>query len=608
MGQVSKRLSFLADGIGLMLFIGVLSAAPVEAPAAPASRPRVAALAIQEPIRVDGVLDEIAWQQAEVAGDFVQREPSPGQPASERTEIRVAYTQSMLYIAIRAFATNPDDIVGEEMQRDGQLFRDDSVVVLLDTFNDDRNAYFFETNPNGARTDGLLTDEGRDFNVQWNAVWDAAAQRNSDGWVAEMAIPFTTLRFDPRVDTWGFQVRRLIRHRSEEVFWAPLPLEANLFRISLAGDLTGIRGPEPGLNLRLKPPGTPLLKPFFSRRLGISPTGTVVPIDWVARLTGRVGEWSLGLLDVQTDATPLFRGVEVPQTNWGVLRLKRNIGQRSSLGVIATRRDGEAGGQANEVFGLDATLRPTQRLSLDGFYTQSRNSTQDPRPRAGDDWSAGARAIWQGPVWNWGFDAFQIGESYNPEVGFLLRQGVRRYFPRFGYQPRPALRSVRNLNFGGAVDLYTDLDDRVQSRVISSDLFGVVFLSEDFVGLFGNSTLERLPGPFEIVPGVIIPQGEHEWEDAGVRFETNSSRPLSASGFLMGGGFFDGDRVSSQLNVGVRANRHLRSDTSWSATTSICSGDRSPATSFASASVSPGRQTFRSTPTCSTPIYWTNFP
>jgi Domain of unknown function (DUF5916)/Carbohydrate family 9 binding domain-like len=358
-----------AGALSAVLWGGALLGSPLAAqpaPAVPAERPRVAALAIAEPIRVDGVLDDAAWQQAEVAGNFIQREPAAGQPAAEPTEIRVAYTHSTLYVAIRAMAADPRDIVGEEMLRDGQLFRDDSVVVLLDTFNDDRNAYFFETNSNGARTDALVTDEGRDFNVQWDGVWEVVAQRNNEGWAAEIAIPFTTLRFDPRAETWGLQVRRLIRHRSQEVYWAPLPREVDLFRISLAGDLTGIRGLEPGLNLRLKPfgvatsadtadpigpvadtdeddlkagldlkwglsrtltldltyntdfaesevddqqinltrfslffpekrefflenagifefgfnsPGTPLLKPFFSRRLGIGPTGTVVPID-----------------------------------------------------------------------------------------------------------------------------------------------------------------------------------------------------------------------------------------------------------------------------------------------------------------------------------------
>ncbi|HEV7784191.1 MAG TPA: carbohydrate binding family 9 domain-containing protein, partial [Thermoanaerobaculia bacterium] len=132
-------------------------------PAAPettAVRPRVTALPISEALVVDGRLDEPAWQQAEVAGHFIQRDPAPGKPATETTEFQVAYTRSTLYLAIRAHTDHGAKLIAGEMQRDGSLFRDDSVLILLDTFNDHRNAYWFETNANGARTDALVTDEG----------------------------------------------------------------------------------------------------------------------------------------------------------------------------------------------------------------------------------------------------------------------------------------------------------------------------------------------------------------------------------------------------------------------------------------------------------------
>jgi len=141
-------------------------------------RPSLAALRIDEPVKVDGLLDDAAWQQAAVGSEFIQREPHPGEPATETTEIRVVYTDSTLYVGIRALASEPEKIVGEEMQRDGALFRDDSVLVLLDTFNDDRNAYFFEVNPNGAFTDALVTDEGRDCSgTRCGGRWRSARPR-----------------------------------------------------------------------------------------------------------------------------------------------------------------------------------------------------------------------------------------------------------------------------------------------------------------------------------------------------------------------------------------------------------------------------------------------
>jgi hypothetical protein len=609
-------------------------------------RPALAALSIDEPIKMDGLLDDEAWRKADVATHFIQREPNLGQPATEPTEVRVVYTNTTLYLGIRALAADPDQIVGEEMQRDGALYRDDSVLVLLDTFNDDRNAYFFEVNPNGAFTDALVTDEGRDFNVQWDAVWRAVAQRTSEGWSAEMEIPFATLRFDPGKDVWGLNVRRLIRHKNEEVFWAPIPREANLFRISLAGDLTGIRGPEPGLNLRIKPfvvgsasklqtpagkvsdedgdagldvkwgitrsmtldltwntdfaevevddqqinltrfslffpekrdfflenagifefgfspPGTPFLKPFFSRRIGVSPLGTVVPIDWGARLTGRTGPWSLGLLDVQTGSYDLGRFGEQPEDNWGVVRVKRNLGQRSNVGFIATNRD-QNGVGTNRVYGLDADYKPNQNTTFAGFYTRSETDSISLPSDAGDDWAGGAQAVWQGPTRLFGFDFLQIGENYRPEAGFLLRSSIRRYVPRFTLTPRPATPGrIRNYDFKMIGDIITDLDNETQTIALSGNLFGMVLQSGDAYYLFGDHTLDRVPAPFQI-GDVVVPAGEYRFADAGISYATNNARRLAVDGFVLAGRYYGGDRRSSSLNLGVRASKYLRSDTTW---------------------------------------------
>lgn len=641
-------------GLAAALLLGSLATAPLaaqppgQAPTPLPPRPSVAALRIEEPIKLDGLLDEAAWQQADVGSGFTQREPNPGQPASETTEVRVVFTEAALYVGIRALASDPGAVVAEEMQRDGALFRDDSVLVLLDTFNDNRNAYFFEVNPNGAFTDALVTDEGRDFNIQWDAVWRAVAQRTPEGWSAEMEIPFATLRFDPNQDTWGLQVRRLIRHRNEEVFWASIPLEANLFRISLAGELTGIRGPEPGLNLRLKPfavgsasnfqtldgrasdddleagldikwgltrtttldltyntdfaevevddqqinltrfslffpekrdfflenagifefgfnpPGTPFLKPFFSRRIGISPFGTIVPIEWGARLTGRQGPWSFGLLDAQTgnyDLPPPFG--EQPEDNWGVVRLKRNVGMRSNVGMIFTNRDQEDG-ISNQVAGFDVNYNPNRFSNLSAFVTRSATDIPFPGFEDEDGWAGGAHAAWQGPVTGVAFDFLQIDEGYDPSAGFLLRSDIRRYVPRFTYQPRPQTRNqVRNYIYGLTGDVITDLDNETQTIELGADLFGVRFQSEDSFRIFADHTFDRVPSPFQIGPGTVVPAGEYRFNDAGVAFETNNSRRFAVNGFLLAGEYYDGDRISSQVNLGVRASRFLRSDTTW---------------------------------------------
>jgi hypothetical protein len=243
------------------------------------AKPRPAALAIDEPIVVDGAIEEAVWRDAEVASDFTQREPYEGTPATERTEVRVAFTKSVLYLSVHAFDSVPEGVVAKEMERDATLYRDDSVVFVLDTFGDHRNGYAFETNPNGARFDALVTDEGRDVNVHWDGVWDAAARRTADGWSAELAIPFSTVRFDPGQSTWGLNVRRMIRRKNEEVNWTPLSRSIGdyrdlsryaVYRISMAGELTGLVDLEPSRRLGV----TPFLVGDLSQSPGTGQEGT----------------------------------------------------------------------------------------------------------------------------------------------------------------------------------------------------------------------------------------------------------------------------------------------------------------------------------------------
>jgi hypothetical protein len=633
----------------VLLSAAGLAAQPPEPPAPvpqyPAELPSLAALPITEPIRMDGALDEPAWQQAEVSGPFTQHEPQVGQPSTERTEVRVVYTKSTLYVGIRALASHPETIVAGEMLRDGVLYRDDSVIVLLDTFDDNRNAFFFETNVNGARVDALITDEGRDFNLQWDGVWDSAARRTPEGWEVEIAIPFATLRFASGT-TWGFNVRRLIRAKSEETFWAPILLDANLFRVSRYGRLTGLENLDPGLNLRVKPfavgsvedlspaggdseedldlgadvkwgitrnlsldltyntdfaeaevddqqvnltrfslffpekrefflenagifsfgppaltNGTPLLEGFFSRRIGVGPFGLVVPIDWGVRLTGRVGDWNLGLADIQTDdLNNIFPGSDfsVPEDNWSVVRLKRNIGRRSSLGLLATNRE-TAGGDYNRVFGLDGNFNLTKDLRVGGYYSQS-----DDPGRQRDDWAGGVEAAWSGRVTDWSFAFNQIGDDYNPESGFLLRRGIRHYQPTFYYQPRPEMKGVRNLIFGAFGDVFTDTHDELETVDTTVSLLGFHFNGDDEAILSAGFNYEKLNVPFNIFPGVVIPPGEYHFNEAGISFSTNTSRRLAVNGVVSVGDFFDGKRTGGFVSLGVRASRFLRTDTTWS--------------------------------------------
>ncbi len=218
-------------------------------------------------LRLDGLLDEPVWQQAPPANNFRQQEPREGAPASEQTEVRILYDQTSFYVGVTAHDRSPDAIIARILQRDklmqasfdGQpeFAGDDAIAILLDPFHDHRNAVVFATNPNGAKFEALLTDEGREFNIDWRGVWRVAAARTPDGWSAELAIPFRTLRFPSAVEetVWGFNVYRVIRRKNEEVLWSSWSRDNEGFaRVSRAGHLRGLRDlPRPGMNLELKP-------------------------------------------------------------------------------------------------------------------------------------------------------------------------------------------------------------------------------------------------------------------------------------------------------------------------------------------------------------------
>jgi hypothetical protein len=216
-------------------------------------------------VRVDGLLDEEAWAGAPAATGFKQREPLEGQDATERTEVRVVYDSETIYIGVIARDREPEGIISRILQRDqlmesgfsGPEFAgDDGVAILLDPFHDHRNGVIFATNPNGAEFEALITDEGREFNIDWRGVWRVESARTTEGWSAEFAIPFRSLRYPTTSDEpWGFNVFRIIRRKNEEALWSSWGRgDEGFARVSTAGHLEGLTDlPRTGLNVEVKP-------------------------------------------------------------------------------------------------------------------------------------------------------------------------------------------------------------------------------------------------------------------------------------------------------------------------------------------------------------------
>ena len=207
---------------------------------------------INEPISIDGVLDEAAWLSTPTIGNLIQREPDTGQAPSEKTEIKLLRDKNNLYVGVIAYDAEPEKIVGNNMTRDASTRSQDTIQFILDTFNDRRNAYYFATNPSGALIDGLVFGD-LNLNTDWNAIWDLRTIRSETGWISEFAIPFKSLNFPVNEDVWGFNISRKIFRKIEENQWSGGRLETDFLQVSAAGEIAGMSGIDQGIGLDVRP-------------------------------------------------------------------------------------------------------------------------------------------------------------------------------------------------------------------------------------------------------------------------------------------------------------------------------------------------------------------
>lgn len=196
-----------------------------------------------QPIKLDGHLSEPVWRQARHISNFTQRELNEGQPASERTQVAVAFDKNNLYIAVWCFDREPDKLIAEKMKRDFDFDSEDNFEIIIDSYHDKRNGYLFVTNPNGARFDALIQNNGDRSNESWNGVWNVKTQINKDGWFAEFGIPFSTLKFSTGSEQlWGINFERNIRRKREQVLWQGWSRDSEIEQVNRAGLLSGIEG------------------------------------------------------------------------------------------------------------------------------------------------------------------------------------------------------------------------------------------------------------------------------------------------------------------------------------------------------------------------------
>jgi hypothetical protein len=613
-------------------------------------RPSVrATLATRSP-KIDGVLDEAVWQTASPIDTFVQQEPSEGQPATERTEVRILYDKGRLFIGVHAYASEPP--IATEMRRDAdRLFDEDNFQVILDTFHDSRNAYMFLTTPLGAKLEQQVFDEGEgagrgttaNINRNWDGVWDAAARIVDDGWTAEISIPFSTVRFVPSDEQiWGINFQRDIRRKDESVLWSPIPKPYALSRVSLAGELQGLTSISRGLDLRLKPSlvagvhdvrSTPTLRTtdaihdigldarygvtaglnldltlntdfaqvevdeqqvnftrfglfypekrdfflensnfftvgtggsftstsvqtdlFFSRRIGLSDSGTPIPILGGARLAGKSGKNNIGVLDIQTDSA-----FGKPGDNFFVGRYSRDVLKRSRVGALFINKDTLDGDpHFNRTMAVDANLAVTSKLQVNSYLAKT-----DTPGRDGKDMAFYGRIAYRDPSWNLWLNYLDVQDNFNAEAGFVQRTGVRTTKAYFSPTPRPKRGNVKVFEPMYVFTYITDQNNRMVGRQHHL-MLGTTLRDDSFINVVFQPTLDVLDKPFRIRPNVTIPVGSYEMNEWIFTYNTSPGKWIYERFTVSPKEFYDGTRLTTSAAVGVRASSRLAAEVQYS--------------------------------------------
>ncbi len=603
-------------------------------------RVTIRAVRLTSPIRLDGQLDEEFYNTIPAISDFIQQEPREGEPATERTEAWLLFDADRVYVSFRCWESRPERMVVNEMRRDDMnVYQNDHIAFVFDTFYDRRNAVEFVINALGGRMDGQITNE-RQYGGDWNPVWDLKVGRFEGGWTLETAIPFKSLRYRPgRDQIWGFNIRRVTRWNNEWSYLTRIPSALSglgIFQVSLAATVVGLEAPAGSKHLEVKPYAisnvksdmlatpkvsndlggdvgldvkygitqnlttdftyntdfaqveadeqqvnltrfslffpekrefflenqgtfsfggagsagggggtsgtndTPIL--FYSRRIGLE-QGHVVPIQAGGRLTGRVGRYSLGALNIQADEQSLSGS---PPTNFSVVRIKRDVLRRSSIGTIFTRRSvSPTAPGSNTAYGIDGTFAFFDNLAVNTYWARTQTDGL-----SGNDISYRAQLDYAGDRYGVQLERLVVGDDFNPEIGFLRRDDMRRSFGQFRFSPRPRwIKPVRKFSWQGTMAYVENGAGRLETRNWSGE-FGIEFQNSDKFTLHYEDAFEFLPRPFPIATGVTLPVGPYDFAATRAAFNFGRQRKLSGNVTVERGSFYSGHKTAIGFTQG----------------------------------------------------------
>tara|TARA_B100000575_G_scaffold126798_1_gene101086 strand:- start:7560 stop:9770 length:2211 start_codon:yes stop_codon:yes gene_type:complete len=607
-------------------------------------RPSFDANYIDQSPEIDGnVLNDNIWKSVPSIGPFTQTKPLIGNPSSEETDLKIAFTKDFMFIGVVCYDSSPNTLVVSDSRRDANLDNDDSFLFIVDTYNDQQNGFLFGTNSAGMEYDAQIDNEGvgnrtaqrqqggvvGGTNLNWDASWIVKTQIGEYGWSAEFAIPLKSLRFstgDNKI--WGINFQRNISKTNEISYWAPLPLGFNfsIKRVSLAGKMNKVSLKKPG-NLKLLPYAltqltnfsdkkdlktnidggadlkysiTPSLtldltyntdfaqaevdkqqvnldrfnlfypekrafflenagqfsvgSPgeidlFFSRKIGISSNGSIVPIKGGGRLSGKVGNTNIGLLSMITDASDQLNS---KRNNYYVTRVNHNFNNsRSSIGAAfigkTISKDLNELNYNNNVFAVDGIWGIGKKAKISGFVSKSstpgiNNNNHAFKFSANYDWNS----------WNIYAQYSEVGDGFKPEVGYLERSSFKK--PSFlifktirvndnskllEYRPHISGRYYYDFE-GNIVTTYTHIDTHWAWKSGFEVHTGYNIRKEWVSENFDISNLQ-------------IKTGEYNNSEFQFVLMTNKSKNLSFNTRSYFGSYFGGYKISNNASLNFRS-------------------------------------------------------
>lgn len=652
-------------GGALAAVVALVAAAPVLAQPGPApagtsvtspagsapARRLGTAVRAAAPVRVDGRLDDAAWQAAPVLDGFRTVEPTQGAPARFGTEVRVVYDARALYVgAFMRDSLGGRGVRVQDLRRKFDYFQNDLFGVSLDALHDGRTVAAFQVTPYGAQRELQVFDDAV-FNREWEAVWRVRTAITDSGWTAEIEIPWSTLRYRADGQAWNVNFYRIARRTNETSAWAPWPRAFTAYRADYFGALTGLVPPVTAGGaldeVRLRPyvlaqgdfraaaasgngPGathdargrvggeltwTPApntvvdltantdfaqaevdrqvvnttrfsvffperrqfflegaslfdvgpsdmpVKPFFSRRIGLTDVGTPVAIQGGARLVRRDEGGGDGLL-IMRQAAGSVPGTDPGATLFAVGRTSRNLGAAGRIGMLAAGFDAAPGlrqfagtdsarwvdRQRGGVVALDGFTRLGRTLSLDGMVS---GATAGGGQGAG--FAAYGSVIRATNTLKLTGDAYLVTRDYDPPTGFVARTDIVRTSGTIGYNWRPAWlpKAIRSLYPYAGTFLYTGASDRRLQETFSETWVDFSFNNGGLLYPALQNFYQRLDTPFSPVRGVRIAPGSYPYWRTEWMARSDQSARYGGSALVSTGGYFD--RKADQWTLTARA-------------------------------------------------------